>query len=47
MNHMFNGANSLSDANKQLIRCSWAGTAAFDHYARFGSGTWPSTESCA
>ena len=41
------GANSLSDANKQLIRCAWAGTAAFDHYARFGSGTWPSTESCA
>jgi len=30
MNRMFNDANSLSAANKLLIRCAWVGTAAFD-----------------
>jgi len=29
MRAMFGGANSLSDANKLLIRCAWAGTSAF------------------
>jgi len=41
------GAGSLSAANKLLIRCAWAGTAAFDSNARYLSGTWPSTGSCA
>jgi len=27
---IFEEANSLSDANKLLIRCAWAGNAAFD-----------------
>jgi len=36
----------LSDANKLLIRCAWAGTAAFNSGARTGSGWWPSTGSC-
>ena len=47
MGIMFYNANSLSAANKLLIRCAWAGTAAFDSNARFNSGTWPSTGSCA
>jgi len=47
MNYMFQGAGSLSAANKLLIRCAWAGTAAFDSNARYLSGTWPSTGSCA
>ena len=38
---------SLSDANKLLIRWSWAGTSAFDIDARHNSGAWPSTGSCA
>jgi len=38
---MFHWANSLSDANKLLIRCAWAGTSAFNGNARSGSGTWP------
>ena len=39
--------NSLSDANKLLIRCAWAGTPAFDDDAMAYSGDWPnSTESC-
>jgi len=46
MSLMFYFANSLSAANKLLIRCAWVGTAAFDGQARIGSGTWPSTESC-
>jgi len=46
MGYMFNAANSLSAANKLLIRCAWAGTAAFNSNARLGSGTWPSTGSC-
>ena len=29
MRYMFNAATSLSDANKLLIRCAWAGTPAF------------------
>merc|ERR1712194_927186 len=38
MNGMFYGANSLSNANKLLIRCAWAGTSAFASagYARAG-----------
>ena len=36
------GANSLSNANKLLIRCAWAGTSAFNSGARKGSGSWPS-----
>jgi hypothetical protein len=37
----------LSDANKLLIRCAWAGTPAFDDDAMAYSGDWPnSTESC-
>eukprot|EP00964_Phaeocystis_antarctica_P092874 scaffold59814_cov56-Phaeocystis_antarctica.AAC.2 len=35
------GANSLSNANKLLIRCAWKGTSAFNSYARYGS-SWPS-----
>jgi len=27
---MFEEANSLSNANKLLIRCAWAGTLAFE-----------------
>ena len=34
-------ANSLSNANKLLIRCAWAGTSAFNSNARYGS-SWPS-----
>merc|ERR1740124_1606031 len=30
MFQMFDGANSLSNANKLLIRCAWAGTLAFE-----------------
>merc|ERR1719424_73412 len=29
MGNMFKSADSLSDANKLLIRCAWAGTSAF------------------
>merc|ERR1711935_1206604 len=29
MGSMFYGANSLSNANKLLIRCAWEGTSAF------------------
>jgi len=29
MAEMFGDANSLSSANKLLIRCAWAGTLAF------------------
>merc|ERR1711935_84317 len=29
MDRMFESANSLSAANKLLIRCAWAGTSAF------------------
>ena len=29
MRDMFGRANSLSNANKLLIRCAWAGTSAF------------------
>jgi len=36
MSRMFTKANSLSDANKLLIRCAWAGTSAF---AEAGYGT--------
>jgi len=30
MAEMFGDANSLSSANKLLIRCAWAGTLAFE-----------------
>ena len=39
------GASSLSDANKLLIRCAWAGTAAFvsaGYGSDWGPGTCPS-----
>merc|ERR1712194_459906 len=44
MRYMFEGANSLSDANKRLIRCAWAGTSAFAS-AGYGSSWGPG--SCA
>jgi len=28
---IFEEANSLSNANKLLIRCAWAGNSAFDY----------------
>merc|ERR1719149_147466 len=40
MGFMFNSANSLSDANKLLIRCAWAGTSAFAS-AGYGSSWGP------
>merc|ERR1711935_928664 len=44
MRYMFGGANSLSDANKLLIRCAWAGTSAF---ASAGYGSSWGLGSCA
>ena len=44
MKAMFSGANSLSAANKLLIRCAWAGTSAFAS-AGYGSSWGPG--SCA
>merc|ERR1719424_2340797 len=43
---MFFVANSLSAANKLLIRCAWAGTAAFastGYGSSWGPGTCPAT----
>jgi len=40
MKAMFSGANSLSAANKLLIRCAWAGTSAFAS-AGYGSSWGP------
>jgi len=40
MSWMFQGANSLSNANKLLIRCAWAGTSAFAS-AGYGSSWGP------
>merc|ERR1711957_556255 len=40
MTGMFYNANSLSDANKLLIRCAWAGTSAFAS-AGYGSSWGP------
>ena len=37
------GANALSDANKLLIRCAWAGTSAF---SSAGYGSWWGSGSC-
>ena len=40
------GANSLSDANKLLIRCAWEGTSAFafaGYGSNWGPGTCPAT----
>jgi len=34
MSGMFEQANSLSNANKLLIRCAWAGTSAFAAYIK-------------
>merc|ERR1712086_463783 len=42
MSYMFYNANSLSDANKLLIRCAWAGTSAFAS-AGYGSSWGPGT----
>merc|ERR1712194_339662 len=42
MGSMFYSANSLSNANKLLIRCAWAGTSAFA-YAGYGSSWGPGT----
>merc|ERR1711935_804224 len=44
MGRMFEAANSLSAANKLLIRCAWAGTSAFAS-AGYGSSWGPG--SCA
>ena len=50
MSKMFQAADSLSAANKLLIRCAWAGTPAFvSLIAGYGPGgrwRWPSG-SCA
>ena len=40
MQSMFNATNSLSNANKLLIRCAWAGTSAFAS-AGYGSSWGP------
>merc|ERR1711935_169606 len=40
MRDMFGGGNSLSAANKLLIRCAWAGTSAFAS-AGYGSSWGP------
>merc|ERR1711935_993871 len=42
MDYMFKNANSLSDANKLLIRCAWTGTSAFAS-AGYGSSWGPGT----
>merc|ERR1711935_116245 len=42
MSYMFYYANSLSAANKRLIRCAWAGTSAFAS-AGYGSSWGPGT----
>jgi len=44
MQAMFTYANSLSNANKRLIRCAWAGTSAF---ASAGYGSSWGLGSCA
>jgi len=44
MGSMFSNANSLSDANKLLIRCAWAGTSAV---ASAGYGSSWGAGSCA
>merc|ERR1712194_659971 len=36
---MFWRANSLSAANKLLIRCAWAGTSAFTYGSSWGPGS--------
>merc|ERR1719424_2359868 len=46
MGRMFEGANALSDANKLLIRCAWAGNSAFasaGYGSSWGPGTCPAT----
>ena len=40
MQSMFNATTSLSDTNKLLIRCAWAGTSAFAS-AGYGSSWGP------
>ena len=37
------GTNSLSNANKLLIRCAWASTSAFSYDSSWGPGTCPAT----
>jgi len=39
MGNMFNSVDSLSDANKLLIRCAWPGTSAFHYGSGWGSGS--------
>jgi len=46
MGYVFYSANSLSAANKLLIRCAWAGTSAFastGYGSSWGPGTCPAT----
>merc|ERR1712166_1565637 len=46
MGNMFDAANALSDANKFLIRCAWAGTSAFasaGYGSSWGPGDCPAT----
>jgi len=46
MQDMFTGKNSLSPANKLLIRCTWAGTSAFTT-SGYGSDSDWAPGSCA
>ena len=49
MDRMFSSANSLSAANKLLIRCAWAGTPAFasaGYGSSWGPGICPPQASC-
>merc|ERR1719247_2352131 len=43
MSDTFDGTSALSDANKLLIRCAWAGESAFDseYGSSWVSGTCP------
>merc|ERR1711865_943997 len=52
MDNMFDNAIALSDANKHLIRCAWAGTSAFaDQYANWNEASFitkdPESTKCA
>merc|ERR1719410_343753 len=43
--YTFAEANSLSDANKMLIRCAWAGNSFFNSwYGPDGNMVWPLSE---
>jgi len=43
MQYMFENANALSDANKLLIRCAWAGNTEF--VSLYGSA-WSGVGAC-